>query len=248
MIPVSREGCKFRQDICIPCYQTGKDKALTPAGFMDLAQEIAYWAAEELGFGYTTLHVHHTAWVLSRMHVHFDKNARWRDWVKLFTWHKGAGGLFYLRDFDLQDRDGVHLARATSSWVIMNEQTRRLVRPEELSELLSVDGPVEHAIEEPAPKLQLPKNAQPESAGTHTVCYSDIDIIGHTNNVRYMVWAMDHIPAEDAFKPVRDLYINFNKETTLGQEIEIVRLRDGGSWWVEGLCEGKACFTVKIDF
>ena len=66
MKPVSRDGYKFRQDISIPCYQTDVNLKLRPAAFMDLAQEIAYWAAQELGFGYDTLHIHHTAWVLSR--------------------------------------------------------------------------------------------------------------------------------------------------------------------------------------
>lgn len=248
MIPVVREGYKFRSEICLPCYQTDRDGALRVTGFMDLAQEIAYWAAEELGFGYTTLHLHHTAWVLSRMHLRFEHPAMWRDNVKLYTWHKGAEGLFYLRDFDLQDTAGNHLVRGTSSWVVMNEETRRLVRPEELSGLLGLDGPVDDAIAEPAPKVVFPRDVEPEAAGEHIVSYSDIDIIGHTNNVRYMVWAMDHIPPEDAMKPVSDVWINFNKETTLGDRIELFRIRQDSSWYVEGRCSGKSCFVARIDF
>ena len=193
MIPVSREGYKFRSDICLPCYLTDREGNLRVSGFMDLAQEIAYWAAEELGFGYTSLHVHHTAWVLSRMHIHFENPARWRDNVKLYTWHKGANGLFYLRDFDLQDQAGNHLVKATSSWVVINEETRRLVRPEDLSSLLETMEKVDDAIAEPAPKLVLPRDAEPEFAGEHTVAYSDIDIVGHTNNVRYIVWLITNL-------------------------------------------------------
>jgi acyl-ACP thioesterase len=213
---------------------------------MDLAQEIAYWAAEELGFGYTSLHVHHTAWVLSRMHLRFENPAAWRDNVKLYTWHKGAESLFYLRDFDLQDTAGNHLVRGTSSWVVMNEETRRLVRPEDLAGRLSMEGPVDDAIAEPAPKVVFPGEGEP--AGEHIVSYSDIDIIGHTNNVRYMVWALDHIPAEDAMKPVSDVWINFNKETTLGDRIELRRVFKDDSWYVEGISSGKSCFVAKIDF
>jgi acyl-ACP thioesterase len=213
---------------------------------MDLAQEIAYWAAEELGFGYTSLHVHHTAWVLSRMHLRFENPAAWRDNVRLYTWHKGAEGLFYLRDFDLQDTAGNHLVRGTSSWVVMNEETRRLVRPEDLAGRLSMEGPVDDAISEPAPKVVFPGEGEP--AGEHIVSYSDIDIIGHTNNVRYMVLALDHIPAEDALKPVSDVWINFTKETTLGDRIELRRVRKDDSWYVEGLSSGKSCFVAKIDF
>ena len=53
MSEVRREGNKFCQDICVPCYHTDASFYLKPAGFMDMAQEIAYWAATGLGFGYT---------------------------------------------------------------------------------------------------------------------------------------------------------------------------------------------------
>jgi acyl-ACP thioesterase len=248
MIPVSREGYKFRSDICLPCYLTDREGILRVSGFMDLAQEIAYWAAEELGFGYTSLHVHHTAWVLSRMHIHFENPAHWRDNVKLYTWHKGANGLFYLRDFDLQDENGYHLVRATSSWVVINEETRRLVRPEDLSAKLETMEKVDDSIEEPAPKLILPKDAEPVYAGDHTVAYSDIDIVGHTNNVRYIVWSMDCIPPEEAARPVKDVFINFNKETTLGEAVSLYRLQIGSTWFVEGRSGGKSCFVAQIDF
>ena len=248
MKPVSREGYKFRQDISIPCYQTDSKLFLRPAAFMDLAQEIAYWAAQELGFGYDTLHIHHTAWVLSRMHIHFVKPASWRDQVSIYTWHKGSAGLFYMRDFDLLDAAGEHSVVCTSSWVIINEETRRLVRPEELAHFLKVDYEVDHAIAEPAPKVALPKGTAPECVAAHCVAYSDVDLIGHTNNARYVVWAMDCLPLEQAEQPLKDLYINFNKETKAGECVQLYRLQEGASWYVEGRVDGKSCFVVKLDY
>ena len=154
MKPVSKEGYKFCQEVCIPCYQTNGNCVLKPAAFMDLAQEIAYWAAQELGFGYDTLHIHHTAWVLSRMHIHFHRPVSWRDAVKLYTWHKGANGLFFLRDFLLLNAEGERCISATSSWVVIDEQSRRMVRPEDLSHLMQLDYEVEDAIEAYVDQLQ----------------------------------------------------------------------------------------------
>ena len=218
-----------------------------------MAQEIAYWAATGLGFGYDDLHVHHTAWVLSRMHFHFENPPRWRDNVTLVTWHKGADGLFYLRDFYLQGADGSRLVTCTSSWVVIDEQTRRLVRPEELQDLLNVGRGLEDAIEERAPKVVMPRGTEPELAGEHTVAYSDIDIIGHTNNARYMVWAMDCLDFEAvSARCVRDVYINFNKETTPGTTVQLFRLHaeeDGTPVsYVEGRVDGKPAFCVKLVF
>ena len=252
MSEVRREGYKFCQDICVPCYDTDASFYLKPASFMDMAQEIAYWAAQELGFGYDDLHIHHVAWVLSRMHFHFENPPKWRDNVSLYTWHKGADGLFYLRDFFLQDADGNRLVTCTSSWVVIDERTRRLVRPEEMQDKLST-GDVDDAIAERAPKVAMPRGAEPEPAGEHTVVYSDLDIIGHTNNARYMVWAMDCIDYETVSgRRVRDAYINFNKETTPGTTVQLFRLQteeDGALvWYVEGRVDGKSAFCVKLVF
>ena len=250
MTPVTREGYKFCQALSIPCYHASAQMLLKPSAFMDIAQEIAYWAAQELGFGYDSLHIHHTAWVLSRLHIHFTETPLWRDLVRLYTWHKGANGLFYVRDFDLRAEDGRPLITCTSSWVVINEQTRRLVRPEELASQLSLLGQVDDAIAEPAPKLVLPKDAVLEEAGAHEVSYSDVDIIGHTNNARYMAWAMDALPFEQACLPVRDAYINFNKETRPAETVQLYRCCDGqGAWFVEGRTpDGKSCFIVKLEF
>lgn len=249
MSPVKREGYKFIQDLCIPCYQTDANMVLKPAAFMDVAQEIAYWAAQELGFGYDSLHIHHTAWVLSRMHIHFEKLPAWRDNVRLYTWHKGAGGLFYLRDFQLMGADGLPAVTATSSWVVIDEQSRRLVRPEDLTQLLEVELQVDDAIAEPAPKLALPKDREAEPAGEHLVSYSDIDIIGHANNARYMVWAMDCLPGELLqHRQVKDACINFNKETTPGTVVQLFRLQESDTvWYVEGRVEGKSHFIVRLE-
>lgn len=247
MASVTKEGYKFRQDSCIPCYHTDRNKVLRPESFMDMAQEIAYWAASELGFGYETLHIHHMAWVLSRMHLHFEIPIKWKDAVMLYTWHKGASGLFYIRDFELFTEDGKSAVQGTSSWVVIDDRTRRFIRPEDLSHFLET-GPVDDAIRENAPKLMPPKDAAFEPAGSHTVAYSDLDMNLHTNNARYGALAMDALPQEVTEQPVRDFYINFNKETVPGETIELVRLQQNNAWWVEGLSDGKVCFTVKIEF
>lgn len=245
MTPVHREGNKFSQELCIPCYQTNRHGLLKASAFMDMAQEIAYWAAEALGFGYNTLHIHHTAWVLSRMHIRFLKPIRWRDNVIMSTWHKGLGGLFYLRDYTLTDSAGETAIAATSSWVVIDERTRRFVRPEDLQQIMQVEQP-NHAIAEPAPKIILPKEM--ELVGEHIVTDNEIDINSHTNNAYYVVWATNCLPTEETAKPLKDLYINFNKETLEGESVQLYRLRSGNTWHVEGCSNGKACFSVEMVF
>ena len=68
-----------------------------------------------------------------------------------------------------------------------------------------------------------------------------------------MVWAMDAIDYETAStRRVRDVYLNFNKETTPGAVVRLFRLRteEEGAlvWYVEGRVDGKAAFCVKMVY
>lgn len=247
---VYNEGYRFCQDLRIPCYDTDAAFFLKPASFMDMAQEIAYWAAQRLGFGYDDLQRHKTAWVLSRMHIRYEQPPKWRDPVVLKTWHKGADGLFFLRDFQLLSPEGTSLVRATSSWLVMDVESRRLVRGGDVVSLVDADTRVEeHAIAEPSPKILVPKDLPREEKGSRTVAYSDVDIIGHTNNARYIVWAFDCLDyAFVSQRRIRDLYINFNKETRPGETVTLTVAADGDTYYVEGLADGKSAFVAQIVF
>lgn len=84
--------------------------------------------------------------------------------------------------------------------------------------------------------------------GEHTVSYSDLDINGHTNNSRYVVWAMDCLPNEVTDSPVKDLYINFVKETLPGDKVQLCAQNDGSAWFIEGKVSDRTCFLVKAVF
>jgi len=244
------EEKKYAQWITVPCYQTDHSFCLKPASFMDMMQELAYRAAKALGFGYEALHVHGIAWVLSRMHFHFYDAPKWRDDVKLETWHKGLDGLFFLRDFNLSSGDGTRLAACTSSWLVLRTDTRHLVRSDELLGLVSPDTQCQDdAIPEHCGKIVMPKDVEVEKIVTHRVAYSDVDIIGHTNNASYIVWAMDAIPSSETFgRRVADVQINFNKETRPGEDVDICIAKEGNAYFVEGLSEGRPSFICRIEF
>ena len=59
---------------------------------------------------------------------------------------------------------------------------------------------------------------------------------------------MDCLPLDQAEKPLKDLYINFNRETKAGERVALFRLKEGNIWYVEGRVEGKSCFVVKMEF
>lgn len=242
---------KYIQNYTIPCYDTDASWRLKPTSFMNLAQEAAGQHAVHLGFGYEDLIQKNTAWIISRMHIQFLDTPKWRDQVTLTTWHKGLNRLFYLRDFIMTDAQGNPRVIATSSWLVLNLETRRLVRDPELMEEGTVNS--ENVIETPADKVQMPKDVEPVLALEHVVAYSDVDMNAHANNAMYMQWAMDAVDYETASSmPVKHVTINFNHETKAGECVSIYRAaiqkEDGLHVYVEGKVDGTSSFTVEIVF
>ena len=241
---------KYIQDITIPCYDTDASWRLKPASFMNYAQEAAGNHAVYLGFGYDDLIVSNTAWILSRVHVVFTDTPKWKDKITLTTWHKGLERLFFLRDFILTDDKGNERVKATTSWLVLNLETRRLVRDPGLAE----DGECkEHVLEIPADKVAMPKDIEAEHVMDHVVAYSDVDMNAHANNAMYMQWAMDAVDYDIAStRPVKEFTINFNHETKPGDKVEIYKARieegDGRRVYVEGKVDGQSAFTVEIIF
>jgi acyl-ACP thioesterase len=242
---------KFIQNHTIPCFDTDAAWRLKPASFMNMAQEAAGQHAVHLGFGYDDLIVKNTAWILSRVNVKFIDTPKWREDVTLTTWHKGLNRLFFLRDFVVTDKEGRERVKATTSWLVLNLETRRLVRDPQLME----DGTIctENAIEQPADKVVMPKEIEPEYVLEHLVAYSDIDTNAHANNAMYMQWAMDAVDYETASTmAVKEFTINFNHETKAGDRVALYRaeVRDGETLriYVEGKVGDVSAFTVEIIF
>lgn len=235
----------YIQNIKISCYDTDCRCRLRPSSFMDLAQEAAQRHANILGFGYDDLMRTKTVWVLSRIHFRFLKDPHWRDEVTLSTWHKGPEGLFYLRDFRLTDKDGEDAVLATSSWLVLNVDTRHIVRDACIMDNRT-SGPG-HAIEKSCDKVKIPAGAAETPAGEHKVVYSDVDMNGHTNNANYLKWVMDTFDFEFiANNPVREVSLNFNSETHPGDVVKLYRADLNGKMFFEGRADGKSAFTAEL--
>ena len=242
---------KYTKDLTVQCYETDASWRLKPASFMNFAQEAAGNHAVHLGFGYDDLIASNTAWVLSRMHVVFAETPKWKEDLTLTTWHKGLNRLFFLRDFILTDKAGNERVKATTSWLVLNLETRRVVRDPKLVEEGTVC--VENVIETPADKVQMPKDVEVEHVMDHVVAYSDVDMNAHTNNAMYMQWAMDAVDYDIASTmPVKEFTINFNHETKPGDVVAIYKARimegEGRRVFVEGKVEGQSAFCVEIVF
>lgn len=224
-------------------------KNYKPFSFMCDAQEVANIHASSINFGYDDLIKKNCVWVLSRMKVKYLQSPRWGDNVNLSTWHKGRDGVFYIRDFEMRNAsDGTPLIMATSSWLIIDIESRKMLRTDHIiSDSNSVTMLDRDAVAEHCCRLRTPEDMS--FAMTKEIRYSDIDFNGHANNAKYIEWAFDCIDPKLLINSEIDEYqINFNHEARLGDKIQMTCSKiDNGSIFIEGENNDTIIFQTKIN-
>lgn len=193
----------------------GAARLTTMANFF---QEMAYQHANQLGFGYDDLKEKETYWVLVRMKIRMDRYPLWDEKVEVETWHRGMDRIFGVRDFRVRDSAGEQMGVASSAWLILDARTRRPVRTTD--EVLHHSKGEESVFGEGLEKIVLPDSL--EHLADHRVLFSDVDIVGHVNNVKYMEWCIDTaLTGEQPAREIHEIEINFTHEALLGDDIEI---------------------------
>ena len=239
------------QKLSVTTYMADVRNLLRPVSFMDLAQEIATVGAKQLHFDDSvTVAAANAVWVLARMRVCFRRMpVRYED-ITLETWHKGICSVFFLHDYRVRDAQGEVLIDATSSWVIMEKDQRRMLRPDGLTDVIPPDPEQPgHALETPAGKIVVPRGATLEKVADHLVKYSDVDSNHHVNNTRYTAWAMDCLPDELTFtQTLKEIEINFNREARPGETVSLLHAAADGAHYVEGLVGDSQVFICKMTF
>lgn len=241
----------YKEDFILKTDQTDTRQNLRYFSFMCLAQEMANVHASILKFGYEELMAQNQVWVLSRAHIKFINPPKWRDKITIETWHKGKVGLFWNRDFALYSQSGELSVAATTAWVIMNTNTRRIER----RTIFDTDPSVEEKsfkkdiIETPCDKISLPDNNL-EFVREKKVVYSDIDMNGHANNAKYVEWVIDSLPIElMKEKEITDLKINYISEAQLGENLKInMGYYSDNRIYIEGVRDNGIVFQSEITY
>lgn len=171
-------------------------------------QEIAWEHANLLGFGYNQLKKENQFWVLSRLKVKIDRRPEWTEQFNLETWSRGTDGFFGYRDFNFVDKTGKNIIQATSSWLILDAGTKRIVR---LSKFKEFPQYAESVFGSNASKVKSPASEEP--LDYTPVLFNEIDINQHFNTGRYIERIIDNYPFNFHEKnELAEFEINFLKE------------------------------------
>lgn len=216
---------KFEKNYKVHVYETGPDGRLNLYSLFDYLQDIASEHAVQLGYGRDDLIKNNCFWVLSRIYAVINELPCWNDSISITTWPKGTDKLFALRDFEIFDREKKLIGSATSSWLIVDIESRRIQRPDNKLATFNRTSNMSDALPRNASKIEP---ASPDGITTppFRVRLSDLDINLHTNNSRYLRWATDTYDLGFILNNVPfSAEINYLAESRFNDEI-IIRTSD----------------------
>ena len=153
--------------------------------------------ASERGFGIAEINENHYTWVLSRLAIELEDMPRQYEDFSINTWIENVYRLFTDRNFELVNKDGKTIGYARSVWAMISMETRKP------ADLISLHGNSlgqyvsdrECPIDKPG-RIKVSVDAPVEEYQTR---YSDIDINGHVNSIKYIEHILDLFPM-DTFK------------------------------------------------
>lgn len=216
---------RFRKAYKVHVYETAPNGKLSLYSMFNYLQDIASDHAEELGYGRYDLLKHSSIWVLSRIYAEIHCLPAWGEDIYLETWPNGTDKLFALRNYEVTRKNGEMIARAVSSWLILDMKTRRIQRPD-----LFFGGrefPFEPFPVRNAGKLETNVEQEPVNHCLR-IKTSDLDINLHTNNAVYLKWITDHYDPQYIMNhDPQSVEINYLAESRHDEEIEI-RSASGG--------------------
>ncbi len=148
--------------------------------------------AEARGFGATES----LGWVLARLALHIERMPEWRERFYVETWVRNLYHGFTDRCIRVVDEAGNEIASMLATFAMLDLKTRT---PVDLNGDIGIRLNECMLPDEPLAISRIPsvsRTAIEDVAFCHRPKYSDVDINGHMNSIRYLDHVIDYLPVE----------------------------------------------------
>ncbi|WP_264563899.1 acyl-[acyl-carrier-protein] thioesterase [Flavobacterium sp. N3904] len=223
----------------------------TPNGYLkytdlcNLLQLTAAAHSEVGGISFTDMQEFNQAWVLSRMRVEITELPKWRDVVTVKTWINSLENSRSVRALEMYV-NGRKIVGSETFWAVFNTKARRpepLALPYQHFELY----PENKATQMGFSKINL--THEKEMVFERTVFLSDLDIVNHANNVKYLEWCLDLVDEKKIIsQQLKSFEMNFLKELSLKDKVVIHECINVDETVFSITKEDKTCFALQLNW
>lgn len=180
------------------------------------------------GFGYEQMIRENRAWVLSRLIVDMKEMPRTGQRYFINTWVNRIYRQFTDRMFTITDGQGRAFGNAFSIWALIDINSRRPVDLEALPDGGFSSAIVDEKVEvNQHPRVRIKMTAPVREITAH---YSDLDINGHVNSIRYIEMLLDLFDSSFIKEnPLKHIEMAYCSESYSGDSLQLYRenLSDG---------------------
>lgn len=232
----------------INVYNVDMNKKARPAGLLRVMQECGSRQMADQRPSYDELLDKGQALMLSRLDMIIPREVSLDEEIEVRTWPCPSVRATFLRNY-LVRKNGEIAAMISSQWTLVNSETRKIMKVDEVD--FSNYTMDEYVDVMPGSKFKISREDAEtlEAVGQKTVRLSDVDYNGHMNNTNYVDMLCDYIPELTAgTHRVTAMRIHFSKEASLGETIEIKRLRTPDDKYIFRTFRSDGDVNVEAEF
>jgi len=213
-------------------FDVDQNKQMTLTSISEYLQEAAGDHANTMGFGYRQVVLQQMAWILGGIKIEVERLPLWEEDIHVKTWIVENNRFTSRRDFQWYDQEGNILVNASTNWILLNTERRRPV------DIGSMNFDVRLHPETKATSSEVKsiraKFDEAEDPTEYQVRYSDLDMVGHMNNTKYIQLFLDFYSAEfhNSHK-IKSLDINFKNEAKYQDKLLLSVLQNKDSHIIE---------------
>ena len=214
--------------------------------FFKHMQEVAGRHCDSLGLTYKSMYESGMVFLLSKLYIKIHTSPEYGEDIFEKTWCKGFNRVAFLRDFSFEKEDGEVLAEASSVWVLVNVNNRKIIKPSDFHTCFPITE--KSANVPPVNRLAVPDN-MPVSA-IRRVYDSYTDANKHMNNSIYVDFICDLTVPYTKANRVSDVFVNYRSEVCEGDEVTLrsSALPEGNGYVVAGESCGLSKFEGMVKF
>lgn len=190
--------------------EANSDSQLTYHGLLNYLQDASTLHSEELGESGAQLLEQDMAWILSFWQVCIDEMPKLSEDITVSTWPYSTKGLFGLRNFCVDNKEGKCIVRANSIWVLINPKNGRPIR---ITDEVSSHYPDEPKLEMDYCDRKIVVPEEYEQMEPIKVPKYFIDTNNHMNNGKYVMVAESYLPEA---MHIREIRVEYKKAAVLG--------------------------------